>query len=167
MSKYFGQILIAVLILVVAGISIYVMTLPQERVPVAEKPMQIQKPFQPPVVQERPQSSVPAVEQPSVEQPTQIPSPATTARVEIRDFEFMPKSVTIAAGSTVVWEYPAGKNEHVVHIKTKDGASYNIQGERLSAGGSWSYTFETPGEYFYIDAIFPFMQGYVIVLKIL
>lgn len=72
------------------------------------------------------------------------PEPLTdTATVSMIDFEFVPKVLTVPAGTTVVW----ANNGAVQHSATADDGSFDTG--LFNAGGQATITFDTPGSYAY------------------
>ena len=84
---------------------------------------------------------------------------ATTHEVQVNDeLTFVPDKLTIKAGDTVTWR-TTGAAAHTAtadttkaadpaHVKLPAGAQAWDSGA-ISDGQSWSYTFDTPGEYAY------------------
>lgn len=70
---------------------------------------------------------------------------------------FSPGTVTVTAGSTVVWT----NRDQFPHDVTSNGGTF--ASDTLQAGGSFSATFGTPGSYGYTCTIHPFMTGSVVV----
>jgi amicyanin len=89
------------------------------------------------------------------------PAGASTAvatdAVDIKNFAFSPATVTVKAGSTVVWT----NADSIQHDITFDGGS--ISSSVLNHNDTFSHTFTTAGTYHYICSIHPFMHGTVIV----
>jgi amicyanin len=83
--------------------------------------------------------------------------PVATDAVHIKNFAFSPATVTVTAGSTVVWT----NDDSIQHDVTFDGGS--IASNTLSQNDTFSHTFRTAGTYHYICSIHPFMHGTVIV----
>lgn len=75
--------------------------------------------------------------------------------VEIRDFQYIPQSLTVEIGQTVRWT----NYDNVPH----DVVGSGIESEHLQQGETFSYTFEQVGIYEYICTIHPWMEGEVIV----
>ena len=75
--------------------------------------------------------------------------------MSISNFVFGPTSVSVAAGSTVVWT----NRDPMGHTVT--GAGFD-SGE-LNPGATYRHTFDTAGTYTYHCTIHPFMTGTVIV----
>ena len=83
---------------------------------------------------------------------------AQGASVEIKNFAFEPKTVTIKLGQTVTWT----NQDSTTHTVTGDGG---IDSDDLSKGKSYSKTFDTEGAFDYHCSPHPQMTGQVIVQK--
>jgi len=84
-------------------------------------------------------------------------TPVATDAVVIKNFAFSPATITVTAGSTVVWT----NDDSIQHDITFDGGS--IVSSVLNHNDTFSHTFPTAGTYHYICSIHPFMHGTVIV----
>jgi plastocyanin len=85
--------------------------------------------------------------------------PAIQNTITIEDYAFKPPSITIAAGTTVVW-----KNlDDDPHTVTAVDGSFDSHG--LAQGDTFSYSFAKPGKYQYYCKIHPMMRGSVIVTE--
>ena len=84
-------------------------------------------------------------------------TPVATDSVHIKNFAFSPASITVTAGSTVVWT----NDDSIQHDITFDGV--HIASSTLNQNDTFSHTFPTAGVYHYICSIHPFMHGTVIV----
>jgi plastocyanin len=82
----------------------------------------------------------------------------TVVQVSIEHFAFSPRTLVIAAGTTVVWT----NRDMAPHTVTSDSGAW-ASSARLGAGQSFSLTFSTPGTYTYHCAVHPFMTATVIV----
>jgi plastocyanin len=88
--------------------------------------------------------------------PAPVPAPASaSATVEIHDFAFSPKALTVPVGATVTWT-------------NKDGTEHNVTGAGLKSasfgvGGTYSYTFAKAGTFMYACSLHPQMKGTVTV----
>ena len=80
-----------------------------------------------------------------------------TDAVHIKNFAFSPATVTVTAGSTVVWT----NDDSIQHDITFDGGG--IVSSTLNHNDTFSHTFPSAGTYHYICSIHPFMHGTVIV----
>lgn len=86
-----------------------------------------------------------------------VPVPA--ARVAIRNFAFAPATVTVPAGTRVVW---TNRDEEPHAIRSADPA-LPFQSAALDTGETFALTFDKPGRYAYFCSIHPHMVGTVIV----
>jgi plastocyanin len=86
------------------------------------------------------------------------PVRAADATVVIKDFEFVPSSVTVTAGSVVTWTNSAARPHTVT---ADDGTSFDSQ--PIGAGEAFANLFDTPGTFAYHCAIHPQMTGTVVV----
>lgn len=84
------------------------------------------------------------------------PAP-TTSSVSILDRSFSPASVSVSAGSTVVWTNVSGRDHNVV----ADNGSF--ASADLAGGATYTRTFTTPGTFSYLCTIHPDMTGVVAV----
>ena len=84
-------------------------------------------------------------------------TPVATDTVHIKNFAFSPATVTVKAGSTVVWT----NNDSIQHDLTFDNGG--IASNVLNQNDTFSHTFPTAGTYHYVCSIHPFMHGTVIV----
>jgi plastocyanin/uncharacterized membrane protein YozB (DUF420 family) len=78
---------------------------------------------------------------------TKLPEPTTGATpkkvtVNIKNFEFSPKEVSIEAGTTVEWIDEQGKHT----VEADDGS---FKSETLTANGKYEHKFDSPGSYPY------------------
>ena len=80
-----------------------------------------------------------------------------TDSVAIKNLAFSPATVTVTAGSTVVWT----NDDSIQHDITFNGGG--IASGVLNHNDTFSHTFPTAGTYHYICSIHPFMHGTVIV----
>jgi plastocyanin len=77
--------------------------------------------------------------------------------VTVENFSFVSASITLLAGTTVVWT----NADDVEHTVTASDNSFSSPA--IEPNGQFAYTFSTPGTYSYFCAIHPFMTGKVIV----
>lgn len=114
--------------------------------------------------------------QPPAATPTFTAQPAPTATstpsgsqaaVEIRsaggygNYAFAPASLTIKAGTMVVWTN-ATSAPHTV--TTDAGAPATIASDAIpTTGGTFSFTFTMPGTYHYHCSVHPYMTGTIVV----
>lgn len=93
-------------------------------------------------------SSVQAVRTDKVEIPQNAWSPRSAT-------PYQPLRIEVAPGTTVTWT----NNDSVVHTVTD--VDNGFDSALISPGASWSYTFESEGEYNYYCTIHPWMRGAV------
>jgi plastocyanin len=84
----------------------------------------------------------------------EAPTPAT---VTIKDFMFAPLSLTIRAGSPVVWV----NNDDEPHSVLSDTGLF--RSGALDTGEKYSFTFDKPGTYHFLCSIHPRMAGTIVV----
>jgi plastocyanin len=82
---------------------------------------------------------------------------AQPGAVAITDYQFTPPSITVKVGDTVTWT----NNGPSKHTATADDGSFDSGS--LSAGQTFSHTFQTAGTFSYICTIHPFMKAQVVV----
>jgi plastocyanin len=78
--------------------------------------------------------------------------------VAIEDFAFSPANIVVDVGTTVTWT----NEDRVRHTVTSDDGDV-LDSPLLGRNETFSYTFETPGQYAYHCAPHPNMQGLVTV----
>jgi len=83
-------------------------------------------------------------------------TPVKTA-VSIDNFNFAPNTITIAAGTTVVWT----NHDDVPHNVTNPEKAF--KSPTLDTGEKWEYTFKNAGTFNYYCTIHPKMTGKVVV----
>lgn len=83
---------------------------------------------------------------------------STTVKVEIRNFAFGPKALTIHAGTRVVWT----NLDEEPHTVTSAGGTFKSSAA-LDTDDSYAVTFARAGTYTYYCAIHPMMVGTVVV----
>jgi plastocyanin len=85
--------------------------------------------------------------------------PAQESRVEIEDFAFKPKELTITIGTKVTWV----NKDDVPHTATSTDRPVVFDSKVLDTDQSYSFTFSSPGTYKYYCKAHPHMIGTVIV----
>jgi len=85
-------------------------------------------------------------------------APPPGPRVQIQNFAFMPKTLTVSAGSKVVWT----NLDEEPHIVTSAGGNFRSS-PGLDTNDSYSFTFDKPGTYTYYCSIHPMMVGTIVV----
>ena len=91
--------------------------------------------------------------------PSGTGSPAAAAgdQVTIDNFAFAPATLTVKAGTTVVW---TNHDEEPHTVAASDG-SFHSPG--MGTGATYSHTFGAAGKFDYVCSIHPMMHGSVVV----
>ena len=71
--------------------------------------------------------------------------------------KYEPASLSVTAGSTVTW---VNAGSTAITVTSPDGL---FDSETVAAGGSFSYTFDTPGTFRYFCVPYPYMKGVITV----
>jgi plastocyanin len=79
------------------------------------------------------------------------------ARIEVKNFMFMPTTLTVKAGDKVTW---VNKDEEP-HTVTSDTGVF--RSGAMDTDGSFSYKFDQPGTYHFTCSIHPRMVGTIVV----
>lgn len=79
-------------------------------------------------------------------------------QIEIRNFAFAPATLTVPAGTRVVWT----NHDEEPHVITSAGSLF-ASSKGLDTGDSYAVAFSKPGTYAYYCSIHPMMVGTIIV----
>jgi plastocyanin len=90
--------------------------------------------------------------------PQQTTQAQAAGNVSVVSFSFQPASLTINVGQTVTWT----NNSTMAHTVTSDTGVWDSG--TLNAGGTFSFTFTTPGTYTYHCAFHSSMTGTIVVV---
>ena len=91
--------------------------------------------------------------------PQPVPGLAESGRVLLRQYLFVPESLSVKTGTTVTW---ANDDDGLAHTVTAADGSFDSG--RLGSGATFSHTFDTAGTFAYQCTIHPqSMQGTVVV----
>lgn len=82
------------------------------------------------------------------------PDPAT---IVVKNFMFMPMSVTVQAGSTVTWS----NQDQEPHTVVSDTGLF--RSSAIDTNESYSFKFDQPGTYHFMCSIHPQMVGTIVV----
>jgi plastocyanin len=85
------------------------------------------------------------------------PAATGASTVHVKNFAFAPSTITVKSGAKVTWVF----DDSAKHNVTASDKKFTSQD--LSSGGTFSYTFTTPGTYNYICTIHQYMSAKVIV----
>ena len=84
-------------------------------------------------------------------------APAANAEVKLDNFSFGPQTLTVPAGTTVVWT----NRDDIPHtVVSTDGV---FKSKVRDTDENFSYTFAKPGTYSYFCSIHPKMTGKIVV----
>ncbi|WP_079052322.1 cupredoxin domain-containing protein [Streptomyces regalis] len=84
---------------------------------------------------------------------------AASYRVAMSRYAFSPATLTVTAGSTVTWT----NQDTAPHDVRTTSAPAAFHSPMLNKGGSWSFTFTTPGTYAYYCTVHPNMTARIVV----
>jgi plastocyanin len=87
-------------------------------------------------------------------------SASTTRQVKIENMAFGPDILTVKKGTTVTWT----NNDSVAHTVTSEGAT-GPKSELFGKDKTYSYTFDTVGNYAYFCQPHPSMKAKIIVIE--
>ncbi|MGA3066005.1 MAG: cupredoxin family copper-binding protein [Tepidisphaeraceae bacterium] len=87
------------------------------------------------------------------------PTTEPTATVQIENFSFMPRELTVPAGTTVTWV----NKDDVPHTATAVGDTPLFDSNALDTDDTYSFTFKQPGTFPYYCKVHPHMTGKIIV----
>lgn len=82
---------------------------------------------------------------------------AEAGKIEVKDFMFMPTTLTVSAGSKVIW---VNKDDEP-HTVVSDSGMF--RSGAMDTDESFSFTFDKPGTYHFTCSIHPRMVGTIIV----
>lgn len=79
--------------------------------------------------------------------------------VEIRDYKFVPETVTVHQGDTVEWK----NDDKVLHTATAEGQAQNqkqaFDSGSIATAATWRYVAGTKGKFNYSCTFHPYMKG--------
>jgi plastocyanin len=96
--------------------------------------------------------------------PAQTETPAQTTgkvvHVRMKNIQFVPKSISVKAGTKVVWQ----NDDSVAHTVTKDsGPGAEFDSDQVGPGAKFEQTFTAPGKVSYVCTIHPNQDGTIVV----
>lgn len=87
----------------------------------------------------------------------QVSFAAVSGQVVIKDFMFVPTTLTVKAGTMVTWE---NKDEEPHTVYSDTGL---FRSNAIDSGEAFSVRFDTPGTYHFVCTIHPRMVGTIVV----
>jgi plastocyanin len=91
--------------------------------------------------------------------PTSQPSSEAAVNVKIDNFNFEPKNLQVAVGTTVTWQ----NADDVPHTATAKGEDPAFDSGAIDTDEKFSFTFTKPGVYAYYCKVHPHMTGVITV----
>jgi plastocyanin len=88
-----------------------------------------------------------------------LPAVAAGTEVNIDNFAFTPKELTVKAGTAIVFR----NRDDIPHIVV--AANGEFHSKALDTDDSFSFTFAKPGTYAYFCGLHPQMQGRIVVTR--
>src|SRR5947209_8043631 len=87
---------------------------------------------------------------------------AKSVEIDIVNFAFTPKALTVARGTAVTWDNTDAEPPNIVDVP--DGAKPRVfRSQAVDGGEKYTFTFNDPGTYKYICSIHPHMEGTIVV----
>ena len=86
-----------------------------------------------------------------------LSAPAATATVHIKNFTFVPPTLSVTAGTSVTFI----NDDEEPHTATAVDKSFDS--DALDTNETWKHTFTKPGIYAYFCEMHPYMKGTLIV----
>jgi plastocyanin len=84
---------------------------------------------------------------------------AGDTRVTIKDYMFTPMTLTVAAGTKVVWT----NTDQAAHTVKSADAAAPFASLPLEQGQSYAHVFDTPGTYHILCGLHPYMRETIVV----
>ena len=88
-----------------------------------------------------------------------MPVWANEVKIDIKEFMFGPKDLTIAPGTRVTWV----NDDEIPHTVAETHKLF--RSAALDTGDSYSWVFNTPGEFEYFCSLHPQMIGKIVVTQ--
>jgi plastocyanin len=82
-----------------------------------------------------------------------------TAEIDIKNFAFVPATLTVAAGTAVTWVNQDEEPHNIVDL-TKP---HVFRSQGIDGGDKYTFVFDKPGTYEYVCSVHPHMHGTVVV----
>lgn len=107
-------------------------------------------------------SSAPAASTPAAPATSTPASSGGVVKVDMKNIQFNPKTVTVKKGTTVEWVNEDSVNHDVVK-KSGPGPKFASGTGNIGSGGTYKQTFNAPGTIQYVCTVHPGMAGTIVV----
>jgi plastocyanin len=81
------------------------------------------------------------------------------AEIDIKNFNFEPSTLTVAAGTAVTWVNQDEEPHNIVNL----GKPRLFRSQGLDGGDKYTFVFDKPGTYEYVCSVHPHMHGTIVV----
>jgi plastocyanin len=81
------------------------------------------------------------------------------AEIDIKNFNFEPSTLTVAAGTAVTWVNRDEEPHNIVNL----GKPRLFRSQGLDGGDKYTFVFDKPGTYEYVCSVHPHMHGVIVV----
>ena len=85
-----------------------------------------------------------------------------SVEIDIVNFAFTPKTLTVARGTAVTWDNKDEEPHNIVNVPS-GGQPRVFRSQAVDGGEKYSFVFNEQGTYQYICSIHPHMEGTIVV----
>ena len=82
-----------------------------------------------------------------------------TAEIDIKNFAFVPATLTVAAGTAVTWVNQDEEPHNIVDL----AKPHVFRSQGIDGGDKYTFVFDKPGTYEYVCSVHPHMHGTIVV----
>jgi plastocyanin len=82
-----------------------------------------------------------------------------TAEIDIKNFAFVPATLTVAAGTAVTWVNQDEEPHNIVDL----AKPHVFRSPGIDGGEKYTFVFDKPGTYEYVCSVHPHMHGTIVV----
>ena len=82
-----------------------------------------------------------------------------TAEIDIKNFAFVPATLTVAAGTAVTWVNQDEEPHNIVDL----AKPHVFRSQGIDGGDKYTFVFYKPGTYEYVCSVHPHMHGTIVV----
>ena len=87
---------------------------------------------------------------------------AKSAEIDIVNFAFTPKTLSIGRGTSVTWDNKDEEPHNIVNVPS-EGQPRAFRSQAVDGGDKFTFVFNQAGTYRYICSIHPHMEGTIVV----